>query len=201
MTDARFPGRWLTDRRFTRLAQREPVAYVSYCFALMWAVENRTDGLIEPDDLPMIPNFAPGAVKVLVAAGLWTVISHGWLITDFMLTQTSKSELETLENMRGRERRKQARRRAAKAIEKAAGESDVPGDGTGGLSPPTAQDRTGQDRTGKDRKNATSNTNCHRTGNPSASSAASLRRTGGIRIVVKTRRVWSRREPRNRRGD
>lgn len=64
----------------------------------------------------------------------------------FATTQTSKSELEVLENVRAAQARKKRRQRAAKA----AGRTDVPGDSTGGWSPGTAQEgRIGQDR--KDR--------------------------------------------------
>lgn len=146
MVDARVPERWLWDRRFARL---DDVSYRSYFQALMWSVANRTDGVIEPDDLALIPNFAKGSVKVFVAANLWTALGNRWLITDFEATQTSRSELEVLENARARERRKKQRQRAAKAIEKAPGERDVPGDCTGGWSPGTAQARQGKARPGQ----------------------------------------------------
>jgi hypothetical protein len=147
MTDARMPERWLTDRRLTRLDDEH---FVSYVYALMWSVSNRTDGLIEPEDLPLIPRFAKGSPKVLVPAGLWTPLDHGWIIADFMVTQTSKSELEVLENMRGREKRKKARQRAAKAAENPTGDGDVPGDSPGGRSRGTTQARQGKARQGQE---------------------------------------------------
>ena len=107
---------------------------------------NRTDGMIERDDLGLIPRFAPGAPEAFVAAGLWAAVDTGWLILDYQTTQTSRSELETLEKMLSRDRVKKARKRA----EKAAGTSDVPGD----VPPdgPPVLHRQGQDRQGQDRK-------------------------------------------------
>ncbi len=146
MTDARFPEKWLSDRRLSRLA---PEHFRSFAYALIWSVSNRTDGRIEPEDLALIPHFTRASVKVLVAARLWTEVPNGWLITDFAVTQTSRSELEVLENVRAAEARKKRRQRAAKA----AGRANVPGDSTGGQSPGTAQDRTGQARPGQEQTN------------------------------------------------
>ena len=143
MTDARLPEKWLLDRRLSRL---DPVHFVSYSYALMWSVSNRTDGLIEPEDLALIPRFADGSAKVLVAVRLWTALRRGWQITDFVTTQTSRNDLEVLENIRATDAAKKRRRRAAKA----AGRASVPGDGPGDTSPGTAQDRTGQDRPGQE---------------------------------------------------
>ncbi|BCI53701.1 hypothetical protein NIIDNTM18_29790 [Mycolicibacterium litorale] len=144
MTDARLPEKWLTDRRLARL---DDASFRSFAQALMWSVSNRTDGLIEPDDLALIPTFVRGSVPALVASGLWTALGHGWLITDFVSTQTSRSELEVLENARRRERHKKQRQRA-RAVEKPSGECDVPRDGPGGRSPGTTQE--GQDRQGQE---------------------------------------------------
>jgi hypothetical protein len=38
---------------------------------LAWSVTNRTDGVIEPEDLALIPNFAKDAVKGFIGIGLW----------------------------------------------------------------------------------------------------------------------------------
>ncbi len=150
MTDARLPERWLADRRLLRLSDAHHRSFIN---ALMWSVSNRMDGRIDPEDLALIPNFAVGAPKELVAAGLWTGLDHGWRITDFMATQTSSCDLEVLENIRRREREKKARQREKKVT----GDTDddgvvpgtVPGDSTGGTSPGTTQDRTGQARKGR----------------------------------------------------
>jgi hypothetical protein len=136
MTDARLPERWLFDRRLARL---DDAAHRSFINALLWSVGNRTDGHIDREDLELIPRFSVGAAKVLVAAGLWTATDNGWQITDFLVTQTSSSELQVLENLRGRERRKKQRQREKQATDKSPDESDVPGDRPGGTSPGTAQ--------------------------------------------------------------
>ena len=79
MVDARIPERYLTDRRLLRLA---PAARWSYVAALTWSVSNRTDGVIEPLDLEILPSFDPSCVPDLVAAGLWSTQEEGWLIVD-----------------------------------------------------------------------------------------------------------------------
>ena len=151
MTDARLPERWLSDRRLSRLSDAH---YRSYIQALLFSVSNRTDGVIEPDDLVLIPHFAPGAVNAFLAQELWSARQHGWFITDWSTTQTMRSELEVLENARARERRKKQRQRAKAADDdvaspgsrppgqKKAAQVDafVPGDGPGGLSRGTAQE-------------------------------------------------------------
>lgn len=139
-----------------RLSDAHFRAYIS---ALVWAVANRTDGVIEPADLALIPKFAANAVQTFVDAGLWTPMDCGWMIADFMETQTSRAQLHHLEQKRVKEREKKARQRAAN---KAATNADtaVPGDNSGdnsgdspGEVPPddTGQDRPGQDRPGQDR--------------------------------------------------
>lgn len=144
MTDARLPERWLTDRRLQRLT---PEHRDSYVWALVWSVSNRTDGLIEPEDLALIPNFTPGAPAALINAGLWAALDEGWLIVDFPSTQTTRAEHEILENARAREREKKARQRAKAASSKDSAHSDVPGDSTEG--PEAGQHRIGQDRLGQ----------------------------------------------------
>ncbi|OFJ52559.1 hypothetical protein [Mycolicibacterium grossiae] len=140
MTDARIPDRWLQDRRLQRLNDAHFRAFIT---SLVWSVTNRTDGVIEPEDLGLIPNFAAKSVQAMVAAGLWQPLEKGWLITDYVVTQTSKDQLVALENMRARERQKKARQRAQKKGDGAAVPGTVPGD--------VPWDNTGQDRPGKDR--------------------------------------------------
>ena len=79
MTDARLPERWLSDRRLSRLSDAHDRSYIQ---ALLFSVSNRTDGVIEPDDLALIPHFAPGAVNAFLAQELWSARQHGWFITD-----------------------------------------------------------------------------------------------------------------------
>lgn len=156
MTDARFPERWLSDRRVLRLS---PLAFRLFALGLLWSVSNRTDGRIEAADLPLVPGASDGLVAELVAAGLWAVVPEGWIIPEFGSTQTSRHELEVLENARRREREKKARQRGSRGTvpgdknsrpeglsrgTKGSVPGDVPGDSPGDLSPGTAQDRTGQ---------------------------------------------------------
>jgi hypothetical protein len=142
MTDTRLPDRWLTDRRIQRLTDR---AYRAFFNALMWSVANRTDGIIEPEDLALIPGFTPCVEDELVAAGVWIERNEGWLIADFGGTQTTRAEHQLLEHMRTKAREKKARQRAV-----AAGVGTVPGDGPIGTVPGDRnRDQTGQDRTGE----------------------------------------------------
>lgn len=139
MTDARVPEKWLNDKRIQRLTDAD---FRSFIMALTWSVSNRTDGVIEPDDLSLIPHFAQGSAKALVAAGLWSAQKHGWCINGYESTQTTRERLAQLDAARLKDRERQARHRAAKAAKRADQLSvtrDVTGDYTG-------QDRTGQDR-------------------------------------------------------
>ncbi len=151
MTDARYPDRWLSDRRFQRLSDSHHRAYIN---ALTWSVSNRTDGVIEPDDLDLIPQFDKTAVRAFMAAGLWSLREdhgRGWQITDFAATQTTAAEIRHLEDKRAKERMKKARQRAASKaeVEEAAASPDVvPGDFPGEVP----ADCTGKDRQGKDRQ-------------------------------------------------
>lgn len=134
MTDARFPERWLNDRRFVRLPD---APFRLYSMALMWSVANRTDGLIEgEDDLDLIrTGWNEKDVEALVREGLWYESSQGdsWLIVDFEDTQTSRHDLDVLDNARRRERDKKRRQRASRV-------GAVPGDKRGDST------RTGQDK-------------------------------------------------------
>jgi hypothetical protein len=136
MTDARLPERWLNDRRLQRLSAEH---YRTFTNSLLWSVANRTDGRIEREDVALVPHWSAHAAQALVDARLFTPDRDGWLIADYAATQTSRSELETLENIRARDREKKARKRAA-----AAGVTgECPGDGrgevSGGSVPATAQ--------------------------------------------------------------
>lgn len=104
MTDARFPERWLLDRRLDRLDDRD---FRSFTYALMWAVVNMTDGVIEPADLKLIPHFAEKSIPALLQSGLWEVSDDSrWQINDFKSTQMSGAEHDVLDRNRKRERDK-----------------------------------------------------------------------------------------------
>lgn len=146
MTDARFPERWLNDRRVLRLADAEFRTFVT---TLAWSVSNRTDGAISTDDLCFVLGSSVGSAPGLVRAALWTLQDNGWHINDYATTQTSAHELEILDNYRRTERVKKAKHRGAKANlptpDPETDTSDVHGDMSTGRSTGTAKDRTGQE--------------------------------------------------------
>lgn len=145
MTDARFPERYLSDRRVLRLTADE---FRGWAFATIWSVSNRTDGVILSDELLLIPFMTAGTAQKLEACGLWEASGGGWVIADFSQAQTSRHELEVLDNARRRDREKKARQRAAKTGAPVSF-SDVPGDGPGGSSRGTSRGRVPEDSTGE----------------------------------------------------
>jgi hypothetical protein len=131
VVDARFPEAWLADRRLLRLSAE---GFRLFVVALLWSVANRTDGRVDREDLVLMPGTDSGRTPELEKAGLWVPREDGsWLIADFARTQTSRDELEVLENARRREREKKARQRAEKA-------GTVPREVPPGQSPGTAQE-------------------------------------------------------------
>jgi hypothetical protein len=143
MTDTRLPERWLNDRRILKLTDH---AYRSFFNALMWSVSNRTDGVIEPDDLKLIPGFDPGCVSELTDSGLWAKLRKGWLIDGFAVTQSTRDILEANDRQRAASRERKRRQRARESAGRRAVTRDVTGDLSHGTSRRTAQ---GQDRTGE----------------------------------------------------
>jgi hypothetical protein len=107
--DARFPTHYLNDRRVLRLS---PDVFRTFVLATAWAVTNRTDGKIMADELPLIPFATDPAASALVLAELWTADSDGWTIADYANTQTSKSQLDGLQERRRNDAERQSRRRA-----------------------------------------------------------------------------------------
>lgn len=146
MTDARFPERWLNDRRVLRLSDE---AFRLFALSLAWSVANRTDGRIYDDDLALIPASAAGSGP-LAKAGLWQRVADYWQIAEFEETQTTRDDLEALARGRRAQRDKKRRQRAAKAAREAAeaarAAAAVPGDVPGDVTRDTP--RTGQARTG-----------------------------------------------------
>lgn len=139
MTDARYPERWLSDRRILRLSDQQHRTFV---VTLAWTVSNRTDGVIEHADLPLIVgcDVSSPTLAALEERGLWERTADGWVIVDWTSSQTTRDELKVLENARRREREKKQRQR---------GKQSVPGDVPGDASPGTAQERQGQARQGQ----------------------------------------------------
>ena len=138
MTDARFPERWLNDRRVLRLPDD---AFRLFILSLAWSVANQTDGRIYDEDLTLIPASASGSGQ-LAKSGLWERVADYWLITVFEDTQTTRADLEALARGRRAERDKKRRQRAARSARPAAVPGDVPGDFTRD-TPRTGQARTG----------------------------------------------------------
>src|ERR1035437_5620079 len=77
-----------------RVLLTSPGAWRLYTFALLYAVTNRSDGLILAADLPLIPAVDPQCSAELVDRGLWERRRGGWLIVDFKVTQPSRDELD-----------------------------------------------------------------------------------------------------------
>jgi uncharacterized protein YdbL (DUF1318 family) len=135
--DARYPERYLTDRRVCRLSDAEHRAYV---LALVWSVSNRTDGIIAVEDLETLPRgVTREMLEGLKRAGLVSEEQVAgdlvWLLTDYAETQTTRAELESLDAARRAKRQDMAERRARKASDALSAVE------------PTTQDRTG---TGQD---------------------------------------------------
>lgn len=133
MTDARLPERWLNDYRFDDLTD---AAYRLYFTALLSAVSNRTDGLLEDRRLKRLPNVDPGCAGELEKAGLWERQGDRWLILDFANTQTSSAQLEGLDKRRRQDRDRSKRYRDNKKASRDSSRDDI------------GQDRLGQARTG-----------------------------------------------------
>jgi hypothetical protein len=94
------------------------------------------------DDLRLIPGFSEESVAALVRADLWRYAVDGFEITDFIATQTSKTQLEGLEDKKRGDRERQARKRARdKGLEPPVVSRDNPRDVTR-----DTQDRQGQAR-------------------------------------------------------
>ena len=113
MANANLPDRWLGDRRFRRESLPD-AAYRAYMNALMYAVTNRTDGVIESADLKFIPDFDRGAITLLIEDRLWAARGkgRGGFIVDFPTTQSSKNLLESYERRKAWDRTgKRSRRR------------------------------------------------------------------------------------------
>lgn len=147
MTDARFPERYLSDRRVLKL---QPDVFRGWVLTTAWSVSNRTDGHVATDDLPLLPFMPENGPAILVSLDLWQPADDGWLIADFEQTQTSRHDLEVLDNMRRAQREKKQRQRSSKVMGSttAPSFSDVPGDSTRGTYPGTSRGRVPEDMTG-----------------------------------------------------
>lgn len=149
MTDARHPERWLVDRRIQRLSADD---YRAYSMSLIWAVSNRTDGHLSPEDLPAIPHFTVNQAQSLVDSGLWTKDDDGWSIEEYLLTQTSRAQLEAAENARVKDAERKARDRARLKAASSSSPADSPADNSAeGKHSDVVQVDVRADNAGKDR--------------------------------------------------
>jgi hypothetical protein len=109
MTDARYPSHWMHDARIQALSGDH---FRALMHALAWCATNRTDGLIRPDDLPLIYRVDAHAITAFIAAGLCAELDDGWLLTEYLATQTSRAEFEASDRARLKARQRKAEQRA-----------------------------------------------------------------------------------------
>ena len=141
MTDARLPGRWLTDPRMDRLS--DP-AWRGFTRALMYAAEHGTDGRIDSAAMRYV---CPESITRDVLAGelrdvgLILTDAEGWQLLNWStdLGQSTAAEVAT--------RRANNRERQAKHRTKAKGGGQVTRDVTRDA---VGEDRQGEDRAGED---------------------------------------------------
>jgi hypothetical protein len=129
MTDARFPERWLNDRRLLRLSDGGFRLFVT---ALTWSVSNRTDGVVYDDDLALLVNVDPAKAAELVKAAVWQRDADRYVIAEFDSTQTPREQLEGLDHRRRLDRDRARRYRVHRLS-----------------SRDSSRDDKGQDRTGR----------------------------------------------------
>jgi hypothetical protein len=135
VVDARFPERWLNDKRIVRLSGD---AFKLWGLGILYSVANRQEGFLHEGDLRYIHDVDASRAFELEKAGLWSRDGDGWQMAEYEDTQTSLAELDAAANARRAARDKKARQRART---KQADDSDL-------VSPGTPQARTGQARTG-----------------------------------------------------
>jgi hypothetical protein len=155
VTDARFPERWLHDRRVLRLSDS---AFRVFVTSLAWSVSNRTDGVLDEADLTLLPCLDVSCVDELAKSGLWRCEGGGWVIVDYVTTQTTRDELDLLDQNRRVAREKKQRQRSKARVgsrlqspgrSRGRSTGTVPGDCAGQERP--GQERPGQERPGQER--------------------------------------------------
>ncbi|WP_157078833.1 hypothetical protein [Herbiconiux solani] len=145
MTDARLPGRWLTDPRMDGLSDR---AWRTFTGSLMWSNEAGTDGKIPPRAMRFLhPEGVDSATTAeLIKAGLWAPDEGTVFVPNWELMGQELAEVVNARRAGNRTRKRNEReRRKTKVTEVVT--ADVTRDVTG-----SQEDRTGKDRTGKDRQ-------------------------------------------------
>lgn len=109
MTDARLPGRWLTDPDFDALSDR---LWRVHSSALMWSAEQGTDGLIPRRTLRLLhPEGAhPADADALVERALWEAEGDDYRVSEWDRTQSLAADVERKRELdRERKRRQRAK--------------------------------------------------------------------------------------------
>lgn len=125
MTDARFPDYWMHDARVQTLSGDH---FRAFMHALAWSAANRTDGFIRTENRSLIPRLDNAAVVTFVDVGLWVELDDGWLIVDYLATQTSRAQFQASERSRAKDRERKAKERAARFAGQQSVRTDVPTD-------------------------------------------------------------------------
>lgn len=148
--DARFPDRWLMDRRVMALPAE---SFRDFVTSLTWSVSNMTDGKITRADLAFVPAFNASSINQLVHSDLWDQLDgNSWQIIDFTKTQSSKAELEAYFNKKSYDREYQAKKRAAKRAQESQSRDQSPDQSYDAScdSPRQGEARQGKDRQGRE---------------------------------------------------
>lgn len=139
MTDARFPERWLMDKRIIGLSNS---AFRTFVLGMTFSVANRLDGYVERDDLTIVHGADPSDVPELIKSGLWSEADDvGIWIEGFTKVQTSAAQLEGLEHKKQQDAHRAKRYRDKK--------KDSDPDPNPPSSRDSSRDDIGQDRTGR----------------------------------------------------
>ncbi|GAA3654455.1 hypothetical protein [Microbacterium marinilacus] len=117
MADARLRSEWLGQMRFLDLSD---AAWRVFTSALMWSVENGTDGAIPARHLRYLhpDGVRDDANAEITAAGLWTATENGYQLEDWAgaLGQSTAQQIESYRTgARDRQRRRRERQKAAEA--------------------------------------------------------------------------------------
>lgn len=153
MTDARLPGRWLTDPAFDALSDR---LWRVHSSALMWSAEQGTDGLIPRRTLRLLhPEGADAAdADALVEGRLWHAEGSDYRVSEWDRTQSLAADLERKREL---DRERKRRQRAKEPVTR-----DGMRDGMR-ESPRLGEDRLGEARPGEAKNSQSAGTTRERT--------------------------------------
>ena len=109
--EARVSCKWMIHRYLTRIS---PEALRLYLFALLWAVNNQTDGIINDEVFEDCLRLGREGIAELEECGLWVVRGDGWLIPEFAITQVTSRRVAT---RHARQERTEVRRATAELVD------------------------------------------------------------------------------------